>query len=332
MKLSILDSLEHAPNEGSAAGLQHCLALARHAEAEGVHRFWVVEHHDVAFEACPAPEVLVTALAAATSRIRIGTGGILLNNYSPYKVAELARTLHALFPDRIDLGVGRSTSGVAPDLALKRDRDALRGDDQAALIEELDVWLTGVPHQDGPFAGMAIMPDLGAGPDLWNLAGSASSGGLTGRLGLFLACSGFHRPELVPDICAAYRKEMIRNHPDKPPQIMLALKGAVAETRREAEELFLPLRLVNDSRRREGTFANSLPTRAEALAACAGQIPPKDELSTRFTTMSVSELRDHMVMMRDQHGVTELLFRLGLSDPQEKQKMVSLLVKAIADL
>lgn len=332
MKLSILDSLEFAPGQSSAQALQQCLDLARHAEAVGVHRFWVVEHHNVAFEACPAPEVMLTALAAATTTLRIGSGGILLNNYSPYKVAELARTLEALFPGRIDLGVGRSTSGPAPDLALKRDRTATRSDDQAALITELTLWLTGKPQAEGPFAGMAIMPDLGPGPDLWNLAGSANSAALTGQLGLSLACSGFHNPALVPEISAAYHSAFTQAHPERRPQIMLALMGTVAETRAEAEELFLPLRLVNEKRRREGIFADALPSREQALAACGGRVPPVDHLSGRFSTLSVSELRNHMKQMRDAYGVTELLFRLGLADPVEKKRMVTRLVEATADL
>ncbi|MCB5205124.1 MsnO8 family LLM class oxidoreductase [Neorhizobium sp. T786] len=332
MKLSIVDSLEHAPGKTSAETIQDCLALARHAEAVGVHRYWVVEHHNVAFEACPSPEIMVAVLAGATSRMRIGTGGILLNNYSPYKVAEQARTLAALYPGRIDIGFGRSISGVGPDLALKRDREAVRGDDQATLVEELVGWLSGAPHEDGPFTGMAIMPDMPGGPEPWNLAGSATSGALTGRLGLSLACSGFHRPELVPEVCAAYREALATAHPGRSPQIMLALKGAVAETREEAERLFLPLRLVNAGRRTGGIFPPFLPTVEEALAQCGGSVPPVDALSTRFTTMSVEELRAHMKSMMAENGVTELLFRLGLADPVAKRKMVSLLVEAVADL
>ena len=332
MLLSILDSLEHAPGDDSASGLRNCIELARHAEAAGVHRFWVVEHHDVAFEPCPAPEIMVTALAAATQRMRIGTGGILLNNYSPYKVAEIGRTLEALFPGRIDLGFGRSTSGAGPDLALKRDRDAVRGDDQAVMIEELVEWLSGRPREEGPFAGMAIMPDLGRQPQAWNLAGSARSAELTGRLGLSLACSGFHFPERVPEICAAFSAAYGTVRPDARPPIMLALCGTVADTRAEAEELFLPLRLVNDGRRRDGIFARHLPSRADALAICGGKVPPVDELSTRFTTMSVDELRAHMTRMKRDHGVCELMFRLGLADPVEKRRMVTRLVAAVADI
>ena len=347
MKLSLLDAFEHSPTGDSAATLRESLAWARYAEAAGVHRYWVVEHHNVAFEACPAPEIMIAALASATTRMRIGSGGILLNNYSPYKVAELGRSLSALYGDRIDLGFGRSVSGPGPDLALQRLRGSDPGDDQAGQIAELVGWLSGrpdatrgqercrLPQQHPGFTGMAIMPDLKIAPEAWLLAGSAASGALAGRLGLSLACSGFHRPELIPEITAAYRAAFRPRETAGAPQqprIMLALMGAVAGTEEEAQHLFLPMRMANELRRSTGQILPHLPTTAAALAHYGGALPGPDPLSDRFTICSAGALRARMTRLREAHGIEELLFRPGIAGPDDRRRMTDLLLGSISGL
>src|SRR5690606_3287534 len=153
------------------------------------------------------------------------------------------------YPGRIDLGFGRSVSGPGPDLALKRDRDAERHDDQAELVAELVEWLSGVARDQGPFTGMAIMPDLPAAPDGWLLAASEATGTLAGRLGLRLACSAFHRPDLVPAIIAAYRAAFVpARHAAgcHEPQVLIAIMGSVASTQEEAELQAMPMLMAND--------------------------------------------------------------------------------------
>ena len=347
MQLSLLDAFEHGAGGHSVRTLQESLAWARAAEAMGVHRYWIVEHHNVAFEACPAPEVMVAALAAATTRLRVGTGGILLNNYSPYKVAELGRTLTALYGDRIDLGVGRSISGAGPDLALQRLRGSDPGDDQAAQVTELVQWLSGrngaavgserttLPTGHRGFADMAIMPDMAATPQAWVLAGSAKTAALAGSLGLSLACSGFHRPELIPEITAAYRaafRPADRADAPQSPQIMVALMGAVADTAEEAALQFLPMRWTNELRRTGAGVLTHLPSPDEALAAYGGQMPGPSPLSDRFTVCAAATLRARMERMREEHGVTEILFRPGIAGLPEKLAMTACLMRAVGEL
>src|SRR5215204_2791053 len=107
MRLSVLD--QSPIPEGSAGGqsLRNSIDLAQHCERLGYHRYWVAEHHATPALACAAPEILITAIAAATSRIRVGSGGIMLPHYSPVKVAEVFSMLASLYPGRIDLGLGR---------------------------------------------------------------------------------------------------------------------------------------------------------------------------------------------------------------------------------
>ncbi|HWT24797.1 MAG TPA: MsnO8 family LLM class oxidoreductase, partial [Solirubrobacteraceae bacterium] len=123
LRLSVLDQSPVSESSSGAQALADTLDLARLADALGYHRYWVAEHHGGPSLAGPAPEVLVGPLAAATSRIRVGSGGVMLPHYSPLKVAEQFSVLAGLFPGRIDLGVGRA-SGTDPmtTFALQRDR------------------------------------------------------------------------------------------------------------------------------------------------------------------------------------------------------------------
>src|ERR1700729_1705105 len=145
--LSVLD-LSPIPS-GSTAGdaLRNPLDLARHAEAMGLRRYWLAEHHNAGGLACPAPEIMIGQVAAATRSIRGGSGGLMLPNHTPLKVAETFRVLTALFPGRIDLGLGRAP-GTDPRTAaaLRRSREALAVDDFPARLDELTAYLA----DDGP--------------------------------------------------------------------------------------------------------------------------------------------------------------------------------------
>ncbi|MBK3745993.1 MsnO8 family LLM class oxidoreductase [Paraburkholderia aspalathi] len=204
MKLSILDPVQIPSGQTSTEAIQGSIALAQIAENLGYHRYWLVEHHDVPYEVNPAPEVLAVALGYATKTIRIGVGGVLLNQYSPYKVAETLRTLNALFPDRIDVGIGRATAGIVADTALKRLRDIDLPDDHAQQTEELVGWLGNDLPEESPFHKIKIMPDQAAGPLPWVLAATEASAKRAALLGLPLACSAFHVPENAPGAMKAY--------------------------------------------------------------------------------------------------------------------------------
>src|ERR1700723_453306 len=147
LPLSVLD-LSPIPS-GFTAGdaLRNSIDLAQHAEALGLVRYWLAEPHNAGGLACSAPEIMIGQIAAATRTIRVGSGGIMLPNHTPLKVAETFRVLHALFPGRIDLGLGRAP-GTDPRTAaaLRRSREAVRTDDFADRLTELTRYL----EPDGP--------------------------------------------------------------------------------------------------------------------------------------------------------------------------------------
>src|SRR5579872_4277818 len=152
--LSVLD-LSPIPS-GSTAGdaLRNSIDLARHAEALGLRRYWLAEHHNAGGLACSAPEIMIGQIAAATRTLRVGSGGIMLPNHTPLKVAETFRVLHALFPGRIDLGLGRAP-GTDPRTAaeLRRSREAVVADDFAEQLVSLAQFLDDDAPARGGFTG-----------------------------------------------------------------------------------------------------------------------------------------------------------------------------------
>src|SRR5690606_6841176 len=203
MKLSIVDVSPVLPGESRHDALRHTIELARHAERLGYERFWVAEHHGTASVAGRAPEVLIAAIAAHTSRIRVGSGGVLLNHYSPFKVAEVFCTLNELYPGRIDLCVGRATTGPATDFALQQDRSAPFHPDSDQQIAELAAWLeNGCPP--GPPSSEHPIYTLDEPPRLHLLGSSPWSATAAARLGLRYVFAGFINQAGVPAILRYY--------------------------------------------------------------------------------------------------------------------------------
>jgi luciferase family oxidoreductase group 1 len=141
--LSILDLSVVTTGTKPAAALRNSIDLARHADALGYVRYWLAEHHNLASVASPAPDIMIGQIAAVTSRIRVGSGGVMLPNHAPLMVAERFKMLEALFPGRIDLGLGRApgTDGATA-YALRSRLDRREGDDFLERLHELTLWET----------------------------------------------------------------------------------------------------------------------------------------------------------------------------------------------
>lgn len=173
--LSIVDICQTPAGGTQSDAFANAVDLARRAEALGYKRYWLAEHHGSAAVASQTPEVLIAHVASATKTIRVGSGAVLLNHYSPLKVTEQFRTLHALHPGRIDLGIGRAFAGPVADVALQRHRDGKRVDDYGDQVFELVSWVTGTMPKDHAFATVEIAPDVPGRPEPLLLGSSQSS-------------------------------------------------------------------------------------------------------------------------------------------------------------
>ena len=205
-ELSVLD-VTPVPSGTSAGGaLRNTIDLARHAEALGFSRYWLAEHHNAAAIASATPEVLITAVAAATSRIRVGSGGMMLPNHSPLKIAEIFRALHALYPGRIDLGLGRAAgTNKQTALALRRAKELLGEDAFPAQVADVLAYLGSDPDPALAFGPIKAVPTGVPAPGLFILGASDESAAYAGAQGLGYAYAHHFAPGGAVSALACYR-------------------------------------------------------------------------------------------------------------------------------
>ena len=186
--LSVLDLSVVTTGTKPAAALRNSIDLARHADALGYVRYWLAEHHNLASVASPAPDLMIGQIAAVTSRIRVGSGGVMLPNHAPLMVAERFKMLEALFPGRIDLGLGRApgTDGATA-YALRSRLDRREGDDFLERLHELTLWETRDFPPDHPYNKVVAMPDDSPLPPIWLLGSSDYSSELAAQVGMGFA-------------------------------------------------------------------------------------------------------------------------------------------------
>jgi luciferase family oxidoreductase group 1 len=231
MKLSILDQSPVISGLGARRAIEETLALARRADELGYHRYWLAEHHAIAALADPCPEILLARLGAETRRLRVGTGGVLLPYYSAFRTAETFRMLEALYPGRIDLGIGRAPGGdarTAQAVGGGRFPDAERFPQQ---VWELTALLEGKHHP------ARLQPEVDTVPEVWLLGSSDYSGALAAELGLAFAFAHFINPRGGDAVARAYR-EMFKATETRPSaQVIVCTFAIVGETDDDAERL-----------------------------------------------------------------------------------------------
>jgi luciferase family oxidoreductase group 1 len=238
LRLSVLDQSPIPEGATGSAALRNTIDLARLADELGYHRYWVSEHHGGPMLAGPSPEVLIGPIASATSRIRVGSGGVMLPHYSPLKVAESFSLLAGLFPERIDLGLGRA-SGTDPmtTFALQRDRRTAMPDDFPEQLVELLAYLNDSFPDGHRFARMAAsLPGRPEAPEPWLLGSSPQSAIWAGELGLPYAFADFINPGGA-DIVADYRARFQHSERHMEPQTAVAAWVLAADTEEEAQRL-----------------------------------------------------------------------------------------------
>ena len=237
MKLSILDQSPIRSGGTAHDALMETITLAQAADAWGYERFWVAEHHGTDMLAGSAPEVLLAAIGAATQSIRIGSGGVMLPHYAPFKVAETFSMLATLYPERVDLGIGRAP-GSDMETARMLAADGLPKFAQfPQLVQDLQVMLT-----DDEFRPK-ITPRPPSPPPIWLLGSSPESAMLGGRLGLPYNFALFITKKMSPHIFQLYRRHFQPSAQLKQPRTILTINVMCAETEKQAKRLTLSRRL-----------------------------------------------------------------------------------------
>lgn len=228
-----------------ADALRNTIELARLTDKLGYERYWIAEHHAIVTLASPAPEILIARLGAETTGVRIGSGGVLLPHYSPLKVAETFRMLHALYPGRIDLGIGRAPGGGGLEaFALRRDRgERAQNDDFGEQLLELLAFLHHDFPAEHPFARIKVSPEMPGGPDVWLLGSSSWSSAAAAKLGLPYAFAHFIAPEETTAALEHYRSNFQSSKHLSHPKAIIALGAICADTEEEARRLYTSTQL-----------------------------------------------------------------------------------------
>lgn len=238
LPLSVLDLTRIIEGETSADAIETTVAMAQVAEELGYKRVWFAEHHNAPGLASGAPEIMIAHVANKTTRINVGSGGVMLPNHAPLKIAETFRLLEALHPGRIDLGLGRAQgTDQKTAYALRRNPDALAADDYPQNLAELMAYQDGTFPPNHLFASIRAIPNDVPLPPIWLLGSSAFSGQLAAQTGLgFSFASHINRPAAV-DVMRAYRNQFQPSTHFEKPHAILAASVVLGETMEEAQDL-----------------------------------------------------------------------------------------------
>ena len=205
VKLSVLDQSPIRSGGTAADALRETIELAQITERLGYHRYWVAEHHGSASFAGSSPEVLISTIAANTSRIRVGSGGVMLMHYSPLKVAENFRLLETLYPGRIDLGIGRAPGSDGITAAALAYGSKIGIEYFPAKLADLKAFINGQPPYTEALSPVRVTPEPATAPELWMLASSEDGARLAAHFGLPLSFAHFISPHAAESSCQIYR-------------------------------------------------------------------------------------------------------------------------------
>jgi len=323
-KLSVLDFVSIAEGGTASDALAASARLAAHAEAEGYHRFWLAEHHAMPGIASSAVSVCLAHIGHATSTIRIGSGGIMLPNHNPFVIAEQFGTLEALFPGRIDLGLGRAPGADG------RIARMLRKDLHGAA----ENFPQDVVELQAIFAGderlpLQATPGAGANIDIWLLGSSLFGAQLAARLGLPYAFAAHFAPTQLDDALRVYREFFQPSDHYKKPHVMVGTNAYAAETTEEAyllassmDQSFVALRTGTPGKLPPPVpgYRDSLPPQAAAMLQSMRSV---SAIGTR------EEVGEQLAALVRRTGADELILAGNCFDPAARERSLSLTMEAM---
>jgi luciferase family oxidoreductase group 1 len=327
LRLSVLDQSPVISGHTPARAIAETVKLAQAADALGYHRYWLAEHHAVAALADPCPEILLARVASATARIRVGTGGVLLPYYSALKVAEVFRMLEALFPGRIDLGLGRAPGGDLRTAQALSNGQYAAAERFAEQVQDLVGFLDDALPADHACAGVKAMPAGPAAPPIWLLGSSDYSGALAAALGLRFAFAHFISAQGGDAVTRAYRARFQPSAREAAPHAVVCAFVICAETAAAAEKLAACV----DLRRLQ--MAQGLNAPIPTLAEAQAQQYSERELAyirsqrARTVTGDPRQVRERLLQLREQYEADELMILTITGDYASRLRSYELLAR-----
>ncbi|WP_163970479.1 LLM class flavin-dependent oxidoreductase [Oceanobacillus halotolerans] len=308
MKLSILDqspiSEEHTANDA----LSSTIELAEKADQLGFTRYWVAEHHDMSGLASPAPDIMLAMIGSRTKEIRLGAGAVLLPHYKAYNVAERYNLLATLFPNRVDVGIGRAPGGSAEaSMALSGDFLA-NVRDMPDKLDELLHFL----HNDFPeghlYHNVKPSPVPKNLPVPWLLGTSEKSAVLAAEKRMHYAFGHFMSDQDGPTIVKRYRDSLSTTHPNTSPKVIVAVSAICAETTEEAEELALSGQLWK-IQQAKGEGKNGIPSieEAKSYAYTEEEVEDAEKQKEKMIIGNPKEVKEQLINLQKVYNTEELM-------------------------
>jgi luciferase family oxidoreductase group 1 len=329
LRLSVLDQSPVKEGATGAQALHDTLDLAQLADRLGYTRYWVAEHHGGPMLAGPAPEVLIGPIATLTERIRVGSGGVMLPHYSPLKVAEAFSLLAGLFPERIDLGLGRA-SGTDPltTFALQRDRRDAAPDDFPQQLVELLAYFNGTFPEAHRFRRLAeSLPGRPETPEPWLLGSSPQSAIWAAELGLPYAFADFIAPQNQA-ITADYRARFTPSERRRDPETIVAAWVLAADSEEEAAYLATSSRMAFKMLRRGRLIAVPPPEKAVRFLESEGEKVGEAPAGRRTIVGAPDKVRAQVEQLADDYGAGEVVVVTITHDHAARRRSYELLAQA----
>ena len=329
MRLSVLDQSTVVSGRSPDVSIRESLALAKHAEALGYHRYWCAEHHNSASIAGSAPEILIAAIAATTSRIRVGSAGVMLPHYSALKVAEQFRVLDAIAPGRIDLGLGRAPGSDGLTAYALNPNAATASDQFPAQVRDLLAWLAGEKLVERhPFRDISAQPQGPNLPEVWILGSSDFGAQVAAHFGLPHCFAYFISEGRGAKEALALYHEGYRPSPRHPvAQGAICVWALAAETMEEAERLFSSRALARIWRDRGIFAALPSPEEAQAYDYSEAELAKLETLRARSFYGTPDIVGRKLRELANEVGVAEMAVLSTAHDPVARRHSYTLLAR-----
>lgn len=327
IRLSVLDQSTVVSGRSPDGSIRESLDLARHCEAMGYSRYWLAEHHNTASQAGTAPEILIAAIAATTSRIRVGSAGVMLPHYSALKIAEQFRMLEAIAPGRIDLGLGRAPGSDGRTAFALNPNAATAADHFPAQVRDLLDWVNGRRLVEGhPFRDVRAEPSGPTAPETWILGSSGYGAQVAAFFGLPFCFAHFITDgNGTAEALAIYRQTYRPSERHPLPHAGLCVWALAAENEAEAERLFSSRALWRLGRDRGVFVPLPSPEEAAVYAYSEGELASIARLRETALFGTARMVAERLRELAAAHDVAEVALLTTVHDPAARRRSYTLL-------
>jgi luciferase family oxidoreductase group 1 len=327
--LSVLDLSPISAGEGAAQAVRDTVELAQLAERLGYHRYWVAEHHNIPSVASTAPEIMIGQIASRTSRIRVGSGGIMLPNHAPLRVAETFHVLEALYPGRIDLGIGRAPgTDQLTALALRRSKERLGAADFPAQLSELIGLSNGQLPNDHPFAGIRVIPTDVTLPPIWVLGSTEDGASIAADFGLGFAFAHHINPGGAQLALDVYRSSFRASRWLDRPRTILTAQAICSETDEMAEHLATTFELAWIRLRSGRPAPLSPPEEASTYQYSVGEREMLKYARLHYLAGGPTTLREKLLEHVSRAGADELMIITTIYGHAQRMRSYELIAES----